>query len=576
MDWPPYFSYRSIKLDKVKKTNTQPDKVIIKWLSVICKQQIPTITFLIIISMVHAVTSVFFANFSKKVIDGATVYNDMSYIIKFALALLGVVLLQMTLTIIRNGTTDRCKGRLEIILKRHILNNIMKKDYSKVTSYHTGELQNRLFNDVTVVTDGFTTIIPNTVFFIVKLASSLLYLIILDKLFAVVFLVGGCMVFIVTQTFRKTLKNLHKKVQETEGKTRSFIQEIVANLLVVKAFSVEEKINESTDALQEENYKAKIKRRNFSILANTGLGAVFNIGTVFAVAFGAWRLLNGLMTYGTVTAMLQLVNQVQSPFASLSGIMPQYFSMLASAERLMELDEIEDEVILNKNQIDTLDVYNHLKSIDFNNISFRYDRDRILENTSFSINKGDFVAIMGISGIGKSTLLKLLLGVFKVQNGEILINTENEKISVDKNTRRLFTYVPQGNMIISGTIKDNLTFINDNATDEEIENVIRISCAKHFIDELPMGIDTVIGEKGLGLSEGQVQRLAIARSLLSNSPVLLLDEATSALDEDTEKEFLTNLRELNNVTCIIVSHKKAALEICNRHIEIIDGKIVEG
>jgi ATP-binding cassette subfamily B protein len=182
---------------------------------------------------------------------------------------------------------------------------------------------------------------------------------------------------------------------------------------------------------------------------------------------------------------------------------------------------------------------------------------------------------MGISGIGKSTLLKLLLGVFSVQSGSIYLKTDNDKIPVDKYTRKLFTYVPQGNMLISGTIKENLTFINDDVTDEEIEKAIEISCAKQFIDELPLGIETVIGEKGLGLSEGQVQRLAIARSILSKAPVLLLDEATSALDEETEKQFLTNLRELNNVTCIIVSHKKAALEICNKHIQINNGRIVE-
>ncbi|MDE6767005.1 MAG: ATP-binding cassette domain-containing protein, partial [Eubacterium sp.] len=202
--------------------------------------------------------------------------------------------------------------------------------------------------------------------------------------------------------------------------------------------------------------------------------------------------------------------------------------------------------------------------------------DIIFDNTSFALNKGDFVAIMGISGIGKSTLLKLLLGVFNAQEGDICLKTTQGDIPVDKNTRRLFSYVPQGNMIISGTIKDNLTFINDDVTSAELDEAVRVSCAKQFIDELPNGIDTVIGEKGMGLSEGQIQRLAIARSLLAKSPILLLDEATSALDEETEKQFLTNLKELDNVTCIIVSHKTAALEICNKHIQINNGKIVEG
>lgn len=557
---------------KIKKS----DLVIIKWIFNVCRAQIPAVIFIIAFNIVQGVTSVIFANFSKNVIDGATVHGEMKYVVKYAVALLGVVLLQLAINIVRNSIAERCKARLDVIFRSYILDRIMKKDYAAVTQYHTGELQNRLFNDVNVVTDGFTKILPNSVYFFTRLASSLIYLIIIDKIFALVFVVGGLTVFATAQIFRKQLKALHKKVQETEGETRSFVQELVINLLAVKAFSVEDKMRENADELQEKNYKARIKRRNFSIVTNAGLGAVFNIGSVFAIFFGAYRILMGTMTYGTVTAMIQLVNQVQVPFASLSGVMPQYFSMIASAERIMELDNLSDEVDLNSRDYDRNKIYSGLNSIRFENISFKYDRDMILDNTSLSISKGDFVAIMGISGIGKSTLLKLLLGVFNVQSGEIYIDCADGRIPVDRHTRKLFTYVPQGNMLISGTIRDNLTFVNDNVTEQEIEDAIRISCAKQFIDELPMGIETVIGEKGLGLSEGQVQRLAIARSILSKAPILLLDEATSALDEKTEKQFLTNLREMNNVTCVIVSHKKAALEICNKHIQINNGKIVEG
>lgn len=560
---------------KNNRSIKKSDLYVIKWLTAICKKQIPMIAFIVFVNVVHGITSVAFANFSKRVIDGATEYKSLDYVIKFAFALLGVVLLQMVLSLLRTGLADRCKGRIDILLKRHLLDVIIEKDYASVSKYHSGDLQNRLFNDINIVSDSFTKIVPNAVFFVTKLLSSLIYLIIIDRIFALVFVVGGIIVFIVTRSFRKTLKRLHKKVQETEGKTRSFIQEFVTNLLAVKAFSVEEKMQKHTDELQEENFKAFMKRRNFSIFANTGLGTVFNVGSVFAIAFGAYRILIGAMTYGTVTAMIQLVNQVQSPFVSLSGTVPQYFSGIASAERLMEIETLPNEADINKQSFDKDELYESLKSITFDNISFKYDRDIILNTTSYTVNKGDFVAIIGISGIGKSTLLKLLLGMFRVQEGEILLNTSNGSISVDKNTRKLFAYVPQGNMILSGTIRDNLTFINENVTNQEIQQAIEISCAKQFIDELPDGLDTVIGEKGLGLSEGQIQRLAIARSILSKSPVLLLDEATSALDEKTEKQFLTNLKAMKNVTCIIVTHKKSALDICNKTIQIIDGKIIE-
>lgn len=557
-----------------KKIIKNSDRDAIKWIYNVGKSQASKVFVVLFSNAVGAVLSVCYANFSKHIINGAAEYKDVNYVIRYSVYLLILIMLQLTLHLISQSFIERCKGRLEMIFKQHMLNIIMKKDYSQVSAYHTGELNNRIFNDVSVITDGFATLLPNIVFFIVKLTSAFVYLVVIDKVFALVFLVGGLFVFLFTRVFRKTLKRLHKKVQETEGKTRSFIQEAILNLLVVKTFVVEDKISDKTDELQEENYKAKMKRRLFMIVANAGLSTTFNVGYVFALAFGAYRLLGG-MSFGTVTAMLQLVNQIQGPFASLSGIMPKYYGIIASAERLMEIEALPDEAASNEADIDVSKTYDKLKSIEFDNISFAYDRDFILRETSLSVNKSDFAAIMGISGIGKSTLLKLLLGVFNVNDGEINLALDNGSfMPVDKHTRRLFAYVPQGNMLLSGTILENLKFINADATNEEIEEAIRISCAKQFIDELPDGLRTVIGEKGLGLSEGQVQRLAIARSLLSKSPVLLLDEATSALDEETEKQFLINLKELKNITCIIVSHKKAALEICNKHIQILDSKIV--
>ena len=216
-----------------------------------------------------------------------------------------------------------------------------------------------------------------------------------------------------------------------------------------------------------------------------------------------------------------------------------------------------------------------LESIEFDNITFSYSRgDSIIEDSSLSVKKGDFVAIMGISGIGKSTLLKLLLGVFNTQSGEIYLNTKDGKILADKHTRPLFSYVPQGNFLLSGTIRENITFLCKDVSEDKINEAIRMSCSEEFVKNLDDGLDTVIGERGLGLSEGQVQRLAVARALLSGSPVLLLDESTSALDEATEAQLLENLKNSKDITCIIVTHKKAALDICNRHIQINDKKIV--
>jgi ATP-binding cassette subfamily B protein len=556
-----------------KQKISKSDIAVWKWIYNICRAERFKVILLIFTNVISAVLTIAYANFSKKIINAAATDHSFKKVIYYAVCYLILIVVQMSINLVSRSTTERCKGKLEWDLKQYMLKTVIKKDYLSVTSYHTGELQNRMFNDVTIISDGFTTIFPDMIHLIVKLICAFGYLVVIDKIFAFIFLIGGIIVFLLAQTFRKTLKRLHKEVQATEGKTRSFIQEVLTSLLVIKTFVVEDKISENSDELQSINYKAKMKRRFFGIVANAGINLVFNLGYVFALAFGAYRLINGL-DYGTVTAMLQLVNQIQSPFASLSNVMPKYFALIASAERLMEIESLPDEDANNDEDIVVSDIYNHLKSIEFNNISFKYDRDIILDNTSLSVNKGDFVAIMGISGIGKSTLLKLLLGVFNVYDGSIELQLDDKNIPIDYHTRRLFSYVPQGNFLLSGTIRDNLLFINQNATDDEIQEAIRISCADKFINELPQGLDTVIGERGIGLSEGQLQRLAIARSLLSNSPVMLLDEATSALDEDTEKEFLTNLKLLENKTCIIVSHKRAALEICNKHIQIVDSKIV--
>lgn len=528
---------------------------------------------LIFSNAINAILTIIYADFSKNIVNAATEEHSFDRVVYYAICFLVLIMVQLLLTLVSRSFTERCKARIEVTLRKYILDVVLKKDYQGVTKYHTGEIQNRMTSDVTTISDGFTTIVPSLVNFVVRLLCAFIYLVALDKVFTLVFLVGGILVFIFSFLFRKILKRLHKNVQESEGRVRSFIQEILTSLLVVKSFNVEEKVSGEADELMEINYKTKMKRRMFGIFANAGISTVFNLGYVFALAYGSYKLLHGLQ-YGDLVAMLQLVNQIQDPFAALSGMLPKYFALLASAERIIELDNIKCELEKNNQDIDVKSTYESLNSIEFRDITFGYDRDVILNDTSLTVNKGDFVAIMGISGIGKSTLLKLLLGVFNVDNGTITLDVNGEEIPVDCHTRKLFSYVPQGNFLLSGTIKDNLKFINSNATDEEIEKAVKISCSDQFVYDLPDGLETVIGERGIGLSEGQLQRLAIARSILSKSPVMLLDEATSALDEATELRFLKNLKEMQDKTCIIVSHKTAALEICNKHIQIVDGKIV--
>ena len=398
-------------------------------------------------------------------------------------------------------------------------------------------------------------------------------LIYLDWIFAVAFTVAGLLVFLVISLLRGKLKSLHKETQATDGKVRSFMQECIENLLAVKVFAINGKVEGQSNELQQKNFKVKMKRKNYSVLGHATYNFIFSAGYLFALIYGAVMILTAGLSYGALSAILQLVNNVQVPFASLSNVMPKYYAMIASAERLIEIEDIENEDL--SPSIDRDSLYAKMRSINVDNVTFTYDRDVVLKNASAYIEKGDFVAVTGPSGVGKSTLIKLMLGVYPTEKGQVKLVTDDGEVALDCNTRSLFSYVPQGNMLFSGSLLDNVTFIKGDATEEEIERALKISCADGFIKEFPNGLNTVVGENGVGLSEGQIQRIAVARAVLTGAPVMLLDEATSALDEATEERLLNNLKTLDGVTVIIISHKKAALSVCNKRIQVKNKGLIQ-
>ncbi len=546
------------------------DTSTLKWIIKKSKSQTLKMWVLVFANMLFSLLSVAFAFAIREVINGATQAGQSTRVLYGAIALGSIVILQFCFRLFINGLSENIKAKLDIAFKSYIFSQILNKKYSETNKYHSGELLNRLSSDVTVITDGITNIVPTIASALTRLVSAVVALIFLDWIFAVAFTVAGALVFTVLALLRGKLKSLHGKTQETDGKTRSFMQECIANLLAIKVFDVNEKVEKESGELQDENFRYRMKRRNYSILGNATYNFIFSAGYLFALIYGAVKIMGGML-YGDLSAILQLVNNVQVPFMSLSSVFPQYFSMLSSAERLIEIEKLSDEP--DKTPVDFKKLYSETSGIVFDDVGFTYDRDKVLDGGSLRIEKGDFVAITGISGIGKSTLMKLMLGVYPVEKGEIYLDTENGKVALDNSTRGLFSYVPQGNMLFSGTLKDNVTFVNQNATVEEIDVALKASCADEFIGELPNGLDTVVGEKGVGLSEGQIQRIAIARALLCSAPIILLDEATSALDESTEHKLLQNLKALDGVTLIIISHKKAALDICNKRVEIKNKKI---
>ena len=298
---------------------------------------------------------------------------------------------------------------------------------------------------------------------------------------------------------------------------------------------------------------------------------MFYLAGFVALVWCAFNLLHGRMTFGTLTAVTQLVSQLQTPFIHLSGFIPQYAAMTAAAERLMELEQIEGESAQEEQERQWH--YGQIEFIGAQGLCFGYDGEEVLHDVSFSLPKGAFAAITGASGIGKSTLLKLMLGVFRPEKGNLYVQCDGEQIPLSRNTRGLFAYVPQGNFLFSGTLRENILISNPEAGDEQLQQAIYISAMDQFLHQLPEGLDTVIGENGHGLSEGQVQRLAIARAVLSGAHVLLLDEATSALDEQTERMVLERIASLPGRTCIAVTHRSAALELANWRLEVAEKTI---
>lgn len=309
-----------------------------------------------------------------------------------------------------------------------------------------------------------------------------------------------------------------------------------------------------------------------SILANAVFFLALTVGYYFALGWGAYKIAAGAMSFGTLTALLQLVGQIQTPFQGLSSLLPQYYNMLASAERIEELEALPNDIEHKETVLPSWE------AVTLSKVSFSYHKETetILDNASFTVHRGQFVVITGISGTGKSTLLKLLLGILKPESGQARLRlADGEERTLADFERLLFAYVPQGNLIVSGTIRDNIAFFKTDVDENKIIEAAKIAQIWDFIREQPEGLDTLLGENGLGLSEGQSQRLAVARAVYAGAPVLLLDEATSALDEATELAILQALKERSNTTCILVSHKRAALHFCDTAFCFENGKLRE-
>ncbi|MBQ4086792.1 MAG: ABC transporter ATP-binding protein [Clostridia bacterium] len=543
----------------------------ITWIAKRIRPYIPGLVLLILMATCVSYIGVRFALVSRTLIDTATGQTDGNLVhsICFLVALLVV---QLILRIVYIRVHVHISGKLAMDIRTDLYYQLMKKDYVGVSSFHSGEILSRLVSDVSMVCEKTTEIIPNVFALLSTVVFSFTALFTLDKYFALACLAFGPIVMLAAYIYKKKIKTLHLQCRESDGKVRSFLQETLQNFLVVKAFSKENLMREKSKELQYENFRLQVKRSTVGILSNVMFFVAVTAGYYAALAWSVYRLSLGLITFGTVTAVLGLVGQLQSPFRELASVLPQCYMVSASAQRLMKLEKIKDEKEKGAVCAETIE----FEAICFEDIFFHYGDVPVLNGVNLTVKKGEFIALCGPSGGGKSTMTRLLLSVLEPEQGSVFIRTTaGEKIPFSSATRHLFSYVPQGNMILSGTICENIAFGDKQPDRSRVERAISLAQLTEAIEKLPKGMDTVLGEKGHGLSEGQIQRIAIARALYHDAPVLLLDEATSSLDIETEKNLLQHIRSMTDKTCIIVSHRKEVMDACDKTYYLQDGSLHE-
>jgi len=564
----------------------------IKWLCSVTGKKKWNILWLMLLQALYGGSGVLYALLLRNIIDNAVDGNSSGFKL-YVLLIILLVLAQVVMRAVIRWLEELSHACLENLFKQRLLNNILHKDFGMVSAVHSGEWLNRLTNDTVVVANNSVEILPGLAGMVVKMISAMIMMIVLDYRFALVLVPVGIVLLIATYSFRRELKRLHKNIQERDGKLRVFLQERLGSLMMIRSFAAEEQAETEAMDKMTDHKESRMKRVRFSNFCNIGFQTGMQGMYVGGVIYCGYGILTGAISYGTLTAITQLISQIQSPFANITGYLPKFYAMTASAERLMEIEKFENDSDVQSMDIDEVLAFyrSDLAAIGLENAEFAYypsgdsvsriskeNMPIVMKNISVNIKKGEYVAFTGHSGCGKSTVLKLLMSIYRLDGGErYLMKNDGSKMTLSAEWHRLFAYVPQGNQLMSGTIREVVAFGDKTnlLNDVRIGNALKIACADEFVAELENGIDTLLGERGTGLSEGQMQRIAVARAVFSESPILLLDESTSALDELTEKRLLENLKNMTDKTVVIVTHRPAALGICDRVLEFTENGVIE-
>ena len=550
--------------EKIKKIyiNRKNNKKYFKWLIKISKSYKKEIFIIIFLNTIITLIGVFSSVANKYVVDMASSFSSNMYI-SIAIVII-LSLMSLGLSAFSSIFNTYFIEKFSFGFRKNIYEELMNSRWNLIKKYHSGDILTRLTTDINNVSDGMFSIASFVISLIVQLVSAFLLLMHYDASLAIFAIILGPFTAFISVLFGVKLKKIQEMVQKSESKYRSFLQENISNISVIKAFSYEKESQKKLDKLRDERLYWVMKKSKISTFANFFMGFAFSFGYLFAFILGAVKLSQNNITYGTMTAFLSLVSQVQRPIVSLANIIPKIISILASSGRIIEINTLEkEESSINLNLKGVVGL--KIKDLDFS-----YENKEIMKNFNLIIKPGEIVAIMGHSGVGKTTLINLILYFLKQNKGTIeFFDKYGNKESISSNTRKIISYIPQGNTLFSGSILENLRVGKEEASVEEMEEALKNSCALEFVNSLKDGLNTIIGEHGYGLSEGQAQRIAIARALIKKSQFMILDEATSSLDMDTELGIIKNIMNLKDrPTCLIITHRKSILKYCNRIITI--------
>ncbi|MDD6490473.1 MAG: ABC transporter ATP-binding protein [Clostridia bacterium] len=553
--------------------------VTLHWISKVFGKSKWLVVCLVVLQSLLSLSGIFYTLILRWIINAAVDGNQNEFFISIAV-LVGVICFQILIQAVNRFLNEYTDAVAENKFKSRLFSSLLTGNYSSVTATHSGEWMNRLTSDTVVVAGGVTQIIPGLIGMSVRMIGAIVAIVWLIPEFLYIFVPGGIAMFLLTYAFRKVLKRLHKQIQEADGTMRVFLQERLENLLIVRAFNKEKQTVNQADVFMENHKNARLKRNRFSNICNIGFSSLMNGAYIIGIIYCGYGILTGTMSYGNLMAIMQLIGQVQNPFANITGYLPKYYSMLASAERLMEVERFEKDSENRMTQAQITDFYKtDFEAIYLEQANFTYqppvqtDEEQspmpvVLKDVNLEIKKGEYIVFTGPSGCGKSTVLKLLMCLYPLDSGERFLKTIHGKQPLTSSWRSLFTYVPQGNQLLSGTIREIIAFGDKEKAQDDvaIHRALTIACAEEFVTSLDNGLDTVLGERGLGLSEGQMQRIAIARAIFSDNPILMLDEATSALDESTACQLLANLRSMTDKTVILVTHRMVQAGIFDKEL----------